>query len=460
MRASGTTLAYGAALLLAAGSFAVGRVEVSHLLSHARQRDHVHAVVSEARVVRASMSEAETAGRGYAVTGDRAFLAPFRAATRAVPERLGALLGLVDGEAEQVARVEAARSRCEARLDAIGKAIDARSRGGEGDWSVASAALGDGSDARDVQARFEAVEAAEGRELAEAEEGLESSRTALDVTLLAGTAASAVLLVGVFLRLRREIRVRRDAQTAAARFADEVGGLADGLARKNAELEAVNAELEAFSYSVSHDLRAPLRSIDGFSAALLEDCGERLDERGRDHLRRVRAASARMATLIDDLLGLARVAKTEIRREPVDLSAVAREVLEGLRARDAGRRVEAVVAEGCVAQGDPRLLRLVLQNLLENAWKFTSKKDAARIEFGGERAADGAVAWFVRDDGAGFDMAHADRLFGTFQRLHSADEFPGTGVGLATVRRIVGRHGGRVLAEGAPGAGATFRFTL
>lgn len=231
------------------------------------------------------------------------------------------------------------------------------------------------------------------------------------------------------------------------------------IAERTAQLELTNRELEAFSYSVSHDLRAPLRSIDGFSQALLEDYGDKLDAPGVDHLRRVRAASQRMARLIDDLLELSRMTRSEIRREPVDLSALARVIAGDLRKAQPGRQVTFRIANGLVAEGDPRLLRVVLENLLGNAWKFTAKQQRATIEVGLAQR-DSKPAYFVRDDGAGFDMDYAGKLFGAFQRLHAVTEFEGTGIGLATVQRIVHRHGGQVWAEGEVGKGATFSFTL
>lgn len=240
---------------------------------------------------------------------------------------------------------------------------------------------------------------------------------------------------------------------------EHIQQLNEDLQKRAAELEAVNKEIEAFSYSVSHDLRAPLRSIDGFSQALLEDYADRLDEPGRQHLARVRAATLRMGELIDDLLQLSRVTRAEMCRETVDLSALAKFVVADLRRAEPERRVEIAVQPGLQAEGDPKLLRIALVNLLSNAWKFTGPQPAARIELGlqdngGERA------FFVRDNGVGFDMAYVHKLFGAFQRLHAASEFPGTGIGLATVQRIVHRHGGRVWAEAAVDAGATFYFAL
>jgi PAS domain S-box-containing protein len=239
----------------------------------------------------------------------------------------------------------------------------------------------------------------------------------------------------------------------------EAERLNESLWVKNLGLEAANKELEAFSYSVSHDLRAPLRSIDGFSQALLEDCGENLNEQGTEYLRRVRAASQRMGQLIDDLLNLSRVARTDLRREQTDLSRIATEVCAEYQSGSADRAVAVNIASGVLAEADPRLMRIVMTNLLGNAWKFSGKKSDPTIEFGCTDRA-GVTEYFVRDNGAGFDMAYAGKLFGAFQRLHSDKDFPGTGIGLATIQRIIHRHGGSVRAESAPGMGATFFFTL
>lgn len=227
----------------------------------------------------------------------------------------------------------------------------------------------------------------------------------------------------------------------------------------NAQLKAVNKELEAFSYSVSHDLRAPLRHIDGFSQALSEEYAGAFDDKGKNYLRRMRGASQRMGELIDDLLRLSRVTRAEMRHERVSLSDLARTVAEELQKTEPDRRVEWAIAPRLAAEGDRPLLRVALENLLGNAWKFTRNRPGAKIEFGMIRR-EGRSAYFVRDDGAGFDMAYAGKLFSPFQRLHREEEFPGTGIGLATVQRIVHRHGGRIWAEGAVGRGATVFFTL
>ena len=233
--------------------------------------------------------------------------------------------------------------------------------------------------------------------------------------------------------------------------------------RKRAEqrVERLNKELEAFSYSVSHDLRAPLRGIVGFSQALLEDHAVRLDEDGQRLVARIISAGQRMGRLIDDLLAFSRLGRAEMSRRSVDLTALARDVERGLRETDPDREVEVAIAEGLRAEGDPQLLRAVLENLLGNAWKYTGKKARGRIEMGIEPSTNGGPAtFFVKDDGAGFDMAYSDKLFEPFRRLHGAHEFDGTGIGLATVKRIVQRHGGRIWAQGAVGVGATFHFTL
>jgi len=228
---------------------------------------------------------------------------------------------------------------------------------------------------------------------------------------------------------------------------------------RTVQLEAANKELESFSYSVSHDLRAPLRGIDGFSQALLEDYGDHLDAQGKSYLQRVRAASQRMAELIDDMLSLSRVSRGEMKSQAVDLGALAQSIAAELQSADRRRQVEFTIAAGLLAKGDARLLRVVLENLLRNAWKFTGKNSTAKIEVGVDRQ-NGQPVYFVRDDGAGFDMAYAEKLFGAFQRLHSSTEFQGTGIGLATVQRVIRRHGGRVWAESKVGQGATFYFTL
>jgi PAS domain S-box-containing protein len=271
------------------------------------------------------------------------------------------------------------------------------------------------------------------------------------------------------LAIVRDITAQVHAQEDLARLTAE---LEQRVHERTLQLEAANQELEAFSYSVSHDLRAPLRAIDGFTRALLEDYSERIDEQGQHYLRRVASGTERMGLLINDLLQLARVSRSEMSRSSVDLTALAHSLAGELSQAHPDRRVQWVIADGLTVEGDPRLLRLGLENLLGNAWKYTSKTADARIEVGSMSSAECELpnadslfpttqsVFFVRDNGAGFDMAYADKLFGAFQRLHSSTEFEGTGVGLATVKRIVARHGGRIWATAAVNHGATFYFTL
>jgi DNA-binding response OmpR family regulator len=256
-------------------------------------------------------------------------------------------------------------------------------------------------------------------------------------------------------RVREEL-LRSELEATEARAARRV---AETKLAMTEELERKNRELEAFSYSVSHDLRAPLRSIDGFSRILHEEYGDCLDQRGQDYLKRVRAAAQRMGGLIEDMLELSRVGRVALRRESVNLTHVARHAMAELERSDPARHVDFVLAQGLNAQADGKLVRIVFDNLLGNAWKFTAKTEAPRIEVGSEARTIECV-YFVRDNGAGFDMNYAARLFTPFQRLHNDADFPGTGIGLATVHRIIDRHGGRVWAEGDVGQGATIYFTL
>jgi light-regulated signal transduction histidine kinase (bacteriophytochrome) len=235
--------------------------------------------------------------------------------------------------------------------------------------------------------------------------------------------------------------------------------LEERVVERTAQLEASNKELESFSYSVSHDLRTPLRGIDGFSRILLEDYTDRLDQEGKENLHRIRAACKRMGLLIDDLLNLSRLARFEMSVDKVNLSELSRQITGDLIKAQPDRKVEFIIADELIDQGDERLLKIMLQNLLGNAWKYSGRQATAAIEFGRVHH-DGEPAYVVRDNGVGFDMVYAGKLFKPFQRLHGTEDFPGTGIGLALVQRIVQRHGGRAWAEGEVGKGARFYFTL
>ena len=300
------------------------------------------------------------------------------------------------------------------------------------------------------------------------------------------TIGHPVIEDGRVTRVRGSFQDVTELKTAEAEIRSLNAGLERRVDERTAELRAANRELDAFAYAVSHDLRAPLRAMTGFSQALMEDHGDRLADDAKEHLRQISIAARRMGDLVDGLLKLSRTTRGEVHHDPVDLSATAGRILGELAAAEPGRRVETVVQPGLSVNGDARMIEVLLLNLLGNAWKYTAKTAAARIEVGreawqgagggrsqgadasgsedrGEAPSPGTrhpTLFFVRDNGAGFDMRHAARLFQPFQRMHRQDEFPGIGIGLATVQRIVLRHGGTIAATAAPGQGATFRFTL
>jgi light-regulated signal transduction histidine kinase (bacteriophytochrome) len=265
--------------------------------------------------------------------------------------------------------------------------------------------------------------------------------------------------VAVFVELAKKNELLRRQAELLVQSEQAALELAETRAELVRELEHKNRELESFSYAVSHDLRAPLRRIDSFSRAVLESQGDRLDDTGRKFLGRAREASQQMSQLIDDVLYLSRVTRAELREQEVDLSELTAMIAARLQEGEPERKVEVKIRPGLVVTGDSQLLKIALENLLENAWKFTAREPDARIELGLTQPA-GEPTYFLRDNGAGFDMTYAARLFGPFQRLHAQHDFPGSGVGLATVQRIIHRHGGRVWAEGLVGQGATFYFTL
>jgi signal transduction histidine kinase len=438
----------------------------------------------------------ETSARGYVITRDDDFLERHRRSAETVPELLARL--------DAVVQVPAIRER----LGPLHALVERRMRqwkdlvstGYRAPQSELAASLRRASDTmQELRALLEGMIADEERLLAVRTAEHERLRARQQAMLVAGIllglfggavatylladgivrraeylrSAAAALAAGepldvqmrggndelgqVYGALRRSSTLLAERERALRQANDSIGELNMELQRQLQTQSALNRELEAFSYSVSHDLRAPLRSIDGFSQALLEDYEGQLDATGRSYLTRVRAAAQRMAQLIDDILLLSRVARADLRVAEVDLTAIAREIAQRLDEQEPGRRVDWRIAHGLTGAGDVQLVRIALENLLGNAWKFTSKRDRAVIEFA---RAEGNGTFVVRDNGAGFDMAYAGKLFGAFQRLHAAADFGGTGIGLATVQRIVTKHGGRIWAEGEVDRGASFFFTL
>jgi signal transduction histidine kinase len=392
--------------------------------------------------------EAQAGRRGFVMTGDARELKRFQSAIDRIGGDLTALQKLTADNANQQRQLLTLRPLLARRLALWRESVALRQAQGveserQRQLTQEGRELNDSIRAAIGVMESEERTLSEGRRL----EARASAQYAMRF-LMRGTLAGVVLLMIVFALLKREISQRTRMEHA--------------LRLRTAELEMANKELEAFSYSVSHDLRNPLGVVDGYSDALLTAYADKLDQTGKECLQRVRAVTAQMAQLIDDLLQFSLARRAELRHDAVDLSALAGTVVAELRQMDPERQVTVAITPGLTAAGDPGLLRVVLRNLLGNAWKFTAKSAAARIEFGAvdHRAPREPATYFVRDNGVGFDMAKADKLFAAFQRLHNVREFPGTGIGLATVQRIVQRHGGRVWAEGAVGKGATFYFTL
>lgn len=436
--------------------------EVGALLKAQERARRSQVTLTQVERVRQLLIDRETGVRGYLLTGNPLFLEPYHAAGEQLPQAVEELEDGLAGEPLRESWMGELRERWR-DWDEVASAQLDLFRKGE-DW-MSMMRSGEGKSRMDaIRATLDAIVAGEYRRATL--RGFEAERAGRMVFVLGVAWALVVGVLLAWLSRRQLLTLSRDYESSLSQVRAQAEALRASEARlearvaqRTAELSSANRELESFSYSVSHDLRAPLRAIDGFSQALREDEGGRLSPDGLQLLARLQAAATRMGQLIDDLLQLSRVTRAGLERERVDFSALASSVAEQLRQQEPGRDVSFTLQPGLIAHGDARLLRVLMENLLGNAWKFTSKRSGARIEFFAETLG-GVTHYAVRDNGVGFDMAYAGKLFSPFQRLHKATEYPGTGIGLATVQRIVQRHGGHIEAHAMPGEGALFRFTL
>jgi signal transduction histidine kinase len=435
---------------------------------------HTLEVIDDTQQLVARVRTAESAARGYILTASPSFQQQYVAANDQVADTLDNIQRLTGDNPSQQLRIADLRTRIAAKMAVLDAGIAVRHGHPTGmlDPRLLGAVVDDTPDrVESVQRAIREIQGEEQRLLAYRTGNAASARRQVWVSFTIAFLLDFLLLLAAFELL---VRTGRDRETLAERAA-EIEALNTALSAANTELEdrvaqrtrelaISNQELEAFSYSVSHDLRAPLRTIDGFSLALLEDFADKLNDEGRDYIARVRSGVQRMGTLIDALLQLSRVTRSELQTERVDLSSLATLVFNELKAADPDRSVTFTARPGVVVQGDGRLLRIALENLIGNAFKFTSRTPNAVIEFGTRPATGlgtaGHTEYFIRDNGAGFDMQYVDRLFTAFQRLHGDRDFKGSGIGLATVSRIIRRHNGAIGAESAPGQGATFFFHL
>ncbi len=440
-----------AALVLVVLAAAVAYRNLDRLTETSRDAELTNAMLDALGRTFSAVQDAETGERGFLLTRDDRYLEPYFDALTVLTRQMRELYRLADARPEYAAEISRYTAALNAMLDSLEQTLAiAHAAGFEAARDLV--ATGEGKARMDEVRRIvlELDRTAVDR-LARERTAAEASARRAVFTIGLATALNFVLLVGLFVLIRRHMRDRARAEAS-------IRALNRDLAAHARDLALLNKELETFSYSASHDLRAPLRGIDGFSRILEEESGDRLDEGGRDALARIRRACGQMTRLIDSLLTLSRLSRREIRRARVDLSALARGVAAALEPETRGRTVRFTIQPGLVVDGDPELLRAVVANLLGNAVKFTAGRAEAAIDVGATRLHDGTAAYFVRDNGMGFEMAYVDKLFRPFERLTADVE--GTGIGLATVQRVVHRHGGRVWADGAPDRGAAFYFTL
>ncbi len=464
MRAFGYRLAYiGAVLIVLLNSWLAYRA-LRIFAASQRWQSHTLETVTACEQLVAEIRTAESAARGYVLQADPILEKQYNDAVNQVWDTFEYVGKLTEDSPSQQARLPKVRERIQARLTSIEIGVQLRKAQPAAALTPdqLSIMMTDQYRYGNFTAAYAVaqIEGEERRLLKWRDDQVTTARRSAYTTFGVATGLNLLFLILAFHFLGKEITARD--QIAAQ--AEEIRTLATDLEKRVRErthaLETSNHELEAFSYSVSHDLRAPLRTIDGFSLALYEDYGDKLDDQGRDYIHRVRSGVQRMGQLIDALLQLSRVTRTDLIRETTDLAELARSVAADLKASDPERNVRfEIPGTPVLAQADPRLLRIALENLLGNAFKFTAKIPNAVIRFG-SYPGDGSNVYFVRDNGAGFDMRYVDRLFTAFQRLHGDRDFKGSGIGLATTLRIVRRHQGRIWAEGKEDQGATFYFTL
>jgi signal transduction histidine kinase len=461
----------GAMLVVVLNTWLAAR-ELHTLFEAQGWRAHTLEVITHTKALELEVDKANGAVRGYILMGTPVYEQRYRTSAQNVETELNQIQRLTTDNFEQQKRIVYLRTRVMAKFAGLEEGLAARKgSGGPLEPSLLEPALSDSPDGGPtVGYIISQIEDEEQRLLADRTHETKHAQTAVWVSFIGATLLDLLLLLAAFEFL---IRISRD-RYALAESSAEIAALNIKLQSLNADLEVrveqrtrelavSNQELEAFSYSVSHDLRAPLRTIDGFSLALMEDFSEILNEEGRDYIARVRNGVQRMGTLIDALLQLSRVTRSEVQRDRVDLSSLATLVFNEALANDPERDILLVAQPGVLVKADPRLLRIALENLIGNAIKFTSRTPGARIDFGSETGRDqyaGQTVYFIRDNGAGFDMQYVDRLFTAFQRLHGDRDFKGSGIGLATVSRIIRRHHGAIWAESELGHGATFYFTL
>jgi len=434
--------------------------------------DHTWQVITQVERIMSSAKDAETGSRGYLLTGDAKYLDPYLKAQKELPVEVENFQHLTTDNPGQKERAHEMRAVLEQRLSLLEQGNDLRGSGSDLATLRAMVLTGTGKAEMDhLRQIADSMEAEERSLLSDRVREAEAAAKNARYTLALASGLDLLLIVFMFRYFARERDLRVSAELAAEKLAvsrveverkaAEITALNELLEarvrERTAELEATNRELEAFSYSVSHDLRAPLRTIDGFSLALEEDYGEVVGVEGKDYIKRVRAGVQRMGGLIDALLQLSRITRADIEREAVDVTALAENVAAQVTDGNPQQRIEFVIEQGLQADADAKLFRVALENLFGNAAKFSSKKEQSKIEFGWDPKQE---AWFVRDNGAGFDMHYKDKLFGAFNRLHGDKDFKGSGIGLATVARVIRRHHGRIWADSVVESGATFWFTL